>query len=84
MTHDGDDERVTYDNDDGQMMPRVPGCCKLLTVPLRMVRATDGVLMVPIFQMFACNNSRITSQYCLLLQVNWVTNRCNEVHTWFE
>ena len=70
MTDDGDDERVTYDDDNGHMTPWAPGCCELPTVPLRMVRATDGVPTVPIFRMFACNNSRITSQYCLLLQVN--------------
>ena len=37
MTHDGNDKWVTYDDNNGQIMPWVPGCCELLTVLLRMV-----------------------------------------------
>ena len=55
MTHDGDDERVTYDNDDGQITPRAPGCYELLMVPLSMVRVSDGAPTVPAIRIFACN-----------------------------
>src|SRR5258706_2048119 len=51
----------------------------VLTVPmvqLMVVRATDGVLMVPTFQMFACNNRQIILAIHLLLQVNIVSYRC--------
>ena len=37
MTHDGNDKWVTYDDNNAQIMPLVPGCCELLKVLLRMV-----------------------------------------------